>query len=78
MNAAPRPVSTQTAMAILGVTARSTFWDVLGEDNLKIVHPIRLTSRCIRFYEHEIVALRDARTVRTSGDLRRLADGRRS
>lgn len=65
----------QQAQAELGISARSTFWDVVNEHH---VERIEYTSKCIRFPVRVIKALKEKCTVRGAADRARLADGRRS
>lgn len=59
----------------MGITSRSTFWDIVS---LKKVPRVEYSAKCIRFRKSVIDALIAKHTVSTAADRARLADGRRS
>jgi predicted DNA-binding transcriptional regulator AlpA len=63
------------AMAILGITSRSTFWKVVYDQ--KVPHVRIPGTRVIRFDRAEIERRRELWTVRTAEDLRYAVNGRR-
>jgi predicted DNA-binding transcriptional regulator AlpA len=72
-----RLITPQEAQRKMGVTSRSTFWEIINK-NAKLAPRVEYTPKCIRFLESGIDALIEKHLVKSPGDRARLADGRRS
>lgn len=68
-------LSPQEAQRKMGITAKSTFWDIV---TAKKVKRVEYTAKCIRFPESAIDELIAKHTVDSAAARARLADGRRS
>lgn len=72
MNA--RLITPREAQTKMGVTSRSTFWEII---NANKVERVEYSPKCIRFPEPAIDALIAQHIVKSPSDRARLADGRR-
>lgn len=70
-----RLISPQEAQRKMGITSKSSFWDIIAR---KKVERVEYSPTFIRFWESKIDALIAQHTVSGPFDRARLADGRRS